>query len=831
VRHVLSDVVVVEVCQDSVAGSYCAKLLADYGADVVKVEPPGGDPLRRLGVGDDTSVADGGLFLHLDTNKRSVRLDPDDPADRERLGALLAEADLVVESEHEGSLARWGFDADSLDEPLQKLTVVSVTGFGVRGPYADYRSADIVSLAFAGTMQYTHRTDQVPVKYASHAPMFACGNFAAVGALGGLMEARITGIGPRVDSAAIENLASSTFRSPSLLAYHYRGGEPDPVPRSDTDAMLIPYGIYPCKDGYVAIVTTIQQLDKMLELLDDDDLRRTFEESDVLVRPETREKIDAVLFPWLLERTRDEATAEAQKHRFPLTGVLTPEETIQQDHFHQRGFWVHADTPNGPLDFPGPMARFDEGGWSLRRLPPTLGQHDDEVFDGTNVRVTGPRVERPAATRGPLPLDGIRVVDLTAVYAGPGVTMLLADLGAEVIRVENPWVFPPTTKGYLPRPTLPPESSGRLAAGYGPRADGRPDRPYNRHSMNNVLARNKLSATIDIRRPEGLELLHRLVDVSDVFVENFKVSSLPGMGIHPRTMIDRNPGLIVLRLPPAGLAGDWSDWTGFGMQFDGLVGLLSSGGHRGSTLMEVPITFYMDGVTGPAGAFAVLAALQYRAATGRGQLVEIAQTENVIQHIGDLYMNLQLFDRPVERMGNRDPDRAPQGVYPCADERWLALSVGTDDEWRALAGVVGGEALAGDDRFRTNADRYRHHDELDEVIGAFTAERDVMVLFHELQSVGVAAGPLMGDAFATDPHVVAREWFKPLHSTDVGTWLHPGPAFQGVASAWRRGSPNLGEDNEYVYKELLGVTDDEYEGYREAQILGDDYLDKKGVPY
>ena len=211
--------------------------------------------------------------------------------------------------------------------------------------------------------------------------------------------------------------------------------------------------------------------------------------------------------------------------------------------------------------------------------------------------------------------------------------------------------------------------------------------------------------------------------------------------------------------------------------------------------------------------------------------MELAQSENVLNHLGDIYVDAQLGVEP-ERMGNRDRWRAPQGLYPCRDQRWLAISVGDDAEWRALARTLGLPRLAEDERFADAELRRANHDELDEIITGWTKDQDPLVAFSALQAVGVPAAPLMDDAmFATDPHVQARGWMRPITTTDVGTHPHPSHPYRGVPEVWRRGSPSLGEDNEYVYKKILGVTDAEFEHYRQARILAEDYLDRDGNAY
>jgi len=653
-----------------------------------------------------------------------------------------------------------------------------------------------------------------------------------------VLSAESTGLGCFVDCAATEALSTIPARATTLLSYRYRDGAPAPNLYASGRESLLPLGVYPCGDGFVALMSTPQQLDQMLEVLDDEDLYAAFARPDAFERGETKEAIDAALYPWLLSHTRAEATAEAQRAGWPLAGVNEPSEVIEADHLAQRGFWVHADDPAaGSIKLPGAPYRFAEGGWSLRRLAPHLGEHDAEVVSA--LRQPAPERTIKAAARAVSgnvlspsspPLSGIRVLDLTTVWSGPFATMLLADLGAEVIRVENPWILPPTTKGYQARPTI--LDPGFLGSLYGDPVPDRPDRPWNRHAMNNAIARNKLSCTIDNRRPEGRELLMRLVECSDVFIENFRTSGLARIGLHTSELQARNPRLIIVRMPPTGTSGDWSDYTGFGAQFDGLTGMAWLCGHRDTELVTTPGTTYMDAASGPATAFATIAALRYRAQTGRGQLVEVDQSENILNHLGDIFIDCQLGVEP-RRWGNRDPWHAPQGLYRCrGDEEWLAISVTDDAAWRALAEVMGRGDLGRDPRFADLTGRQEHHDELDLIIGAWAAGQSAQQAFADLQRSGVAAGPILEDEpFAEDPHFREREWQRPLRSLDVGTHLHPGLPYRGVPQVWRRGSPVLGEDNEYVYKKVLGVSDADYERYREERILADDYLDRLGEPY
>lgn len=815
-RKALDGLRVVEL-GEGIATGYCGKILADLGADVIKVETPNGDVLRTRG----------GAFLHVNTNKHNIVLNPRDAAGREGLRELLEGADVVIESHPEGGLSAWELDWESLHAEHPALSVVCISGFGADGPYAGYAWDDIVVQAAAGTMLLQSSQDQDPLRLPGQLSLYFIGHMAALGALSAATVAARSGEGFFVDCAAAEALATLPARQAPLLAWYYRGESPPPPELLSTGtATLIPTGVFPCADGYMAMMSTPQQLNEMLDVLDDEGARAAFDRPDAFERPETKEALDVAVYTWLATHTRAEATDLAQRAGWPLAGVNYISEVLEADHLHQRNFWTHTDHPrHGPLDLPGPWCRFAEGGWSLRRLAP------DGATDAS-------RIPQAAGTRPPVirerkagpPLDGIRVVDLTTVWAGPYATMLLADLGAEVIRVENPFVLPPTTKGYHPRPIL--TNPGFLGSLYGPAAPGRPDRPWNRHAMNNSLARNKLSVTIDTRKPEGLQLLMRLAEVSDVFIDNFKTNGLERIGIDVGELRRRNPSLIVVRLPPTGLTGDWSAYTGFGAQFDGLTGLLSVCGHRGSDMTTSPATTYMDGASGPAGAFAAMAALRYREATGRGQLIELAQSENVINHLGDLFVDRQLGAEP-DRLGNRDRWRAPQGLYRCqGGTRWLAVTTPDDQAWQALATAIGRSDLAADPQLADLAGRQAAHDRLDDAITSWASERNAMDAFHTLQAAGVPACPLFDDELLTnDPHFSERGWIQPLHSGDVGTHPHPGLAFRGVPQVWRRGSPTLGEDNDYVYKSILGVSDEEFERYRAEKMLAEDYLMADGTPY
>ncbi len=809
-RQALSDVVVVEL-GSGFSSSWCAKAFADLGAHVLKIEPPSGDPLR----------GDLGAFANLNTNKHSVVLD-EAPASASKLLELLEQADLVIEGSEAGSLSTFGLERSSLMGQLPRLSIVAISGFGLDGPYASYRASDLVAQAFAGSLITDQRG---PVKFPMRVNECALGHTAAVGGLSAVLRARATGHGALIDCAAVEAAATNPMRMTRHLGWCYRGGVPLALQTADSSSTLLPLGAFPCADGYVAMMMTPQQLSEMLDVIDSDELRSFFAQPGAFSLPEAKEVLDGVLYPWLFDRTRQEITDVAQAAGWPVAPLHLPAEVLDAAHLRQRGFWMPVvGGEAGDVLVPGAPYRFTEGGWQLHHGAPVLGGAPGER---RSAEPHGPAVaaKDPSAP----PLRGMRVLDITTVWSGPLLTMQLADLGAEVIRVESPLVFPPSTKGYSPRPD-PTMLLSSIVGGYGPAVDDRPDRPYNRHSMNNAVSRGKRSVTLDVRSAEQRALFFELIAVSDVFVENLKASTLHQMGLHETELLKINPRLIILRTPPAGLSGDWSGYTGFGGQFDGLSGFASLTGHRGTDLYETPSTQYMDSVTGAAGVFALLSALHYREATGRGQLIELAQSENVISQMGDVFVNLQLGIEP-ERFGNRDPRLAPQGLYPCEDGRLLALTVLDEDGWHGLTKLMGRPELGDDQRLASAEGRRAAHDEIDEAIVSWTKQLSADEAFHALQAVGVAAAPQLDEAeFAHDPQIVARQWIQPLSSIDVGTFDHLGRSFRGVPMAWERGAPALGQDNEYVLKEILGMSDEAYAHLVAEHVAVEDYLDREGNP-
>ena len=424
-----------------------------------------------------------------------------------------------------------------------------------------------------------------------------------------------------------------------------------------------------------------------------------------------------------------------------------------------------------------------------------------------------------------LPLAGVRVLDMTVVWAGPYCTTLLADLGAEVIRVESIQVFGPPTRSVAARPSkavmdnLPP-----FIGGVPNREPG--ERPWNRFPIFNAHARNKLSMTVDLLRPEGREIFRRLVAVSDVLVENNPTETMPKLGISYDELEEINPRFIMLRMPAYGNDGPYQNHRSLGIHIEGVIGHSLLRGYTDLDPSANTQVYMADAAAGAGGAFAVACALIHRRRSGKGQLIELSQAENAIPFLGQEFMGYSMNGRIPQTLGNRHPT-AIQGVYPCSGaDRWLTLTIFDDRDWELFCAAIGDPDWTELPEFATHALRRDNHDVLDARIAEWTRgldHRDAMI---RLQSHGVAAGAVLDQRDAAeDPHLLARRMFEQASQADVGTHMYSRAPFKMSRSdvRIRRGPVMLGQDNEYVYKTILNLSDAEYEELVAAGHIGEEY--------
>ena len=440
--------------------------------------------------------------------------------------------------------------------------------------------------------------------------------------------------------------------------------------------------------------------------------------------------------------------------------------------------------------------------------------------------MTGHRSDTTSKTDArKLPLSGIRVLDMTVVWAGPYCTTLLADMGAEIIRVESIQTMGAATRAPFARPSqffidsMPPfvgAMPGREAG----------TRPWNRHPLFNAHARNKKSMTVDLLRPEGLDIFKRMVTISDVLVENNPTETMEKLGISYKELREINPRFIMLRMPAYGNEGPYQNHRSLGVHIEGVIGHTLMRGYADMDPSSNTNVYMADAAAGVGGAMAVAAALNYRRRSGKGQLVELSQAENALPYLGAAFMDYSMNNRNASTLGNRHPT-AIQGVYPCAeDDTWIAVTIFDERDWELFRQAIGNPARMSDTRFANHASRRANHDALDAMITEWSRSQGHRHAMETLQSHGVAAGAVLDQKDASeDPQYTARAMFEEAFQEDLGTYSYPRAPFKMSRSPVKidRGPVRLGEDNEYVYKTLLKLSDADYDRLVESGHIGMDY--------
>ena len=401
---------------------------------------------------------------------------------------------------------------------------------------------------------------------------------------------------------------------------------------------------------------------------------------------------------------------------------------------------------------------------------------------------------KPISSDNSMALEGIRILDFSRIWAGPHATKLLADMGAEVIKVES-------TKAWDPH---------RIILGSGNLPDGERGEDYwNRSGWFNTLHMSKYGVTAEMRHAKGKALLEELVSISDVVIENFRAGLMERRGFSYEVLRKIRPDLIMVSMPAFGNTGPWKDFIQYGIGQEQLGGIASMNGYLDDPSPVKSGVNFGDPISGSHAASAVMSALYRRRRTGQGMFIDLSQLESSIMTIGEYLLGFQMSGNNPGNRGNRHPVYAPHGVYDCAgDDEWVTIAVSSDAEWQSLCGVMGKPELADDSRFMDILGRHKHHDEIDEAISEWTRDRDSTEVMNDLQSKGVAATPVLkGGGIFNDPHVQDRGVLEFVDHPACGPYFMPGISWKmsKTPGKVRWPAPMLGEHNSRIFGELLGM--------------------------
>ncbi len=782
-----------------IAGAYCGKLVADAGAEVVKLEPPEGDPLRRWSIGRPLGPGeDGALFQFLACGKKSVVVDP---PGREFAEPLIRAAAAVVWSPGTSLAEHAALSPETIRRLAPHAVVVSITPFGLAGPWANRPWTEFTLQAWSGGIWHRGEPDRPPVHIAGRAGEWAAGAIAAVALLVSRQRALGTGAGELVDVSILESLAL-THTGIYPVTYFSVAGRPfQPYRR-----LNLP-DIEPTKDGFVGfMVVTAQQWHDFCVLVDhpewiDDPSLATLGD-----RAARGEEIRRAIRQCTMTHTTEEIMEKAIALRVPATPIGDGATVAAFDHFVARR--AFARNPRGGDLQPEPA--FLLHGESQRREPdppPRLGEHTAELRGSAEA----PRRSQPARSAGDsLPLEGIRVADFTMFWAGPIVGSILGMMGADVIHVE----------------------SAQRPDGIRFMSTKRPneDRWWEWAPLFLAGNTNKRGITLDFQKPRGRELALRLVEHCDVVLENFspRVMDSLGMGYEPLKAV--RPDLIMVRMSAFGLDGPWRDRTGYAQTQEQVSGMASITGwpDRGPMTPSGPC----DPLAGIHATVATLLALEHRRRTGEGMLVDVPMVGGALNVAAEIVIEHSAYGNLLRRMGNRGPAAAPQNLYLTADldhegrrDCWVAIAVESNEQWVALRSALGDPAWARDSLLDSVGGRRAKHDTLDEHLGAWCAARSADEIVDTLWHAGVPVGRVV-PAFSIDgnPQMDSRGYFETLDHPVVGPARYQGfPArfSSGPKKLQRRPSPTLGRDNEEVLSTVLGLSPREIAELRAQRIIGE----------
>jgi benzylsuccinate CoA-transferase BbsF subunit len=813
----LDGVTVVEL-GDGVSAPFAARLFADYGANVLKVERAGtGDTSRSWGPFPN-DVADpeaSGLFFFCNTGKRSVEIDLETDEGRAMFLRLIAQADVFVENQRPSEMRRLGLDHASLAAVNPDLVMVSITPFGQVGPYADWLAHDLNAYHLTATgSRYCGAPDRAPLEHGTFSADFFGGYVAVAWALGALMGRSTIG-GQHLDVSTAEAIAALFTGAQNIGPYAQEGrfGR-----RSGTGmSIAAPAKIMPCRDGFVWLIALeASQWDGLCAAMGNPEWSKVELFRDLLERGRNSDFLYEMIEQWTLTMGKQEIMDLCQEHRCPTTAIFSIDELVDHPHLVFRGQRVELDHPVlGTVPVFGAPILLPDCPGGPQGPAPLLGQHTAEVLD--SVSAIGPvRVGRSIEAadllgnaersgRGEsayLPLAGLRVANFGQSWVGPVAGQTLSFLGAEVYKIES------HAKIDINR-TLPPFAEGIAS----------PDRSLQNHAG---WAGNG-SVTLDLRDPRGRDLARRLVAECDVVLENFGPGVMNRLGLGYEELCAVRPGLIYVSMPAAGLDGPMSSVRTYGTSLCSIAGLDSITGYDASGPVTMENAF-ADPLGGVVGAIGAMLALMHRDATGRGQHVDYSQQEGILQLMGPAAMDLALNGRVAGPMDNRHPlgAGAPHGLFPCSGEdRWVSIAVLSEVEWQGLRTAMGEPAWAADPELGTTSGRLRRLDEIHRHLAEWTIEFDDRELSHLLQGHGVAAAPVLNVAdLLHDEYYRARHTFievtHPLGFTETiyGSYVKASRTVPRV-----RPGPAMGQDNEHVFLELLGLSRDDYDALVAAGVI------------
>lgn len=784
-------------------GELAGRLLADLGAEVIRVEPPSGARSRGMPPFKDGRSL---YFAARNSNKLGLVLDLDDASGRERLLALLAKADVFIETEAPGRLALIGLGPRALSERFPHLIVLSISDFGQTGPYRDWVATDATMSAIGGMQCKAGVADREPLFPPSAMAYDIAGIMGAWAALVAIYQRENTGFGQTLDLSVLEAVAEQTDWAYSNGSMIEAKGQNSQMVRSGSGPI---YPIIACREGFVRLVImSARQWHAMREWLGDPDYLQDPSYDSFLGRIQIAEALSVAVGDLFSSLGHVEVAIEAQRRGIVCTPVLTPNEILENEHYQSRKTFVSGEfAPDKEAPFASGFFELDRERMGYRNRAPEIDEHSKEISnDFWPLNRPTPAGSRPAAGR---PFEGLRVLDFGIGGVGVEAARLFAEFGADVIKVES--------RSYpdFIRVVMSTEMSASFA------------------SSN----RMKRGLGINVKTSKGRDLIRELVRHADLVTENGSTGMMESMGLGYAELKKLNSRVVMASSQLLGDHGVWADWIGYGPSTQPIGGLVHlwdyarasravGDGAGEAAALDAPAgssSIFPDHLAGRVLAIVALAGLIRRGRSGVGGHASVAQAEVVVNILSDQFLKEAVDSGNVRPRGNRSDRGAPWGSYPCSGhDEWVAITIRDDRDWRRLVVAMGEPAWAASESYALPEGRAAAHDEIDDRLCEWTILQSAQAVTATLQMFGVPAAPMYAAREQLhDPHFQSRGYGHWSEQQGLGWMAFEGPAFcaSGSARAPLTQAPRLGEHTRIIAADILGLSEEEVEGLISDGVL------------
>ena len=798
---ILENIRVLDIADEK--GVLCGKLMADMGAEVIKVEAPGGDATRKVGPFYENGNEKESLFsAFYNAGKKSIVLDIT-ADDKDTFISLVKTADVLIETSKPGFMEKAGLSYDVLKKINPALVMCSITAFGHSGPWALWEApSDMITYAAAGAMYEMGEADRPPIQLGYNLLSNGTCFYALTGIMAALVSRENTGLGDYVDISQFE--IAGAWRG-SELGFLQQAPDYKISQRKGSQGIMVPANFYKCKDGYAFMMAsgrwpdvTAWLKDEGIDLKGKDDPKYLADQGFNKYLWAEIDEVNAMINELSGRYSMTEFMEEAQKRRIPVGSCETVKTILESRQFNARNYFTEIESPIfGKAKYPGKAIGFTAGGMNTSGPAPLPGADTQDILAGIDkakAKSFGSE-KRPAK-----PLEGVIVLDMGWVVAGPHGGRLLRELGATVIRIESatrldPMRIDARRYGLTEKDSL--EEGGWC------------------FQENN---RSKLDLCLNMKSPKAKEIFFEIVKRADIVCCNFAAAAFNRMGLSFENLSKYKKDIICLNASGLGNDGPYSTYATFAPVLSCMTGLTSLIGYEGEAPYGYPgiLPDYMGGVCLAAAA---VTALYYRNKTGKGQFVDLSQSEALMQSMGPALLDCQLNGTVPECIGNHHylHQMAPHNCYECAAENtWIVIAVENDEKWkRFVKEFSSGYPLIAQEKYKTLSGRLENEAELDALIAALCKDHDAAALAQRLQSAGIAAAKANStyDLLYDNPHAKETEYFRRIDLKDNGLepdhFMITGPLINmaSVSKEEYKPGPACGRDNDLILRDMFGFDD------------------------